>query len=231
MGRRRTWAICLGLGLFMSLVAAPSGVAGPSSSTTTSSCSLPATDLCTDYVFRGARWASTPVPYYINPTGAPAGAEQAIHDSFLTWQNETKSPAVETLLPGDHSALSFVYMGLTSARGARDGKNVVYFTPCDRCDAGSASRYVKGGKILEGDIFLNASRVWSTDLSCPPHDCGGLDLQSVATHEIGHVIDLYHVTSEAAARLTMYPGGGVGEIDKRDLGAGDVLGLRRAYPQ
>ena len=171
-----------------------------------------------------------PLPYYINLTNAPAGAEQDIHDAFLAWQNEVKSQAVEQAYPGDHSSVSFVYMGPTTATGETDGKNVVYFRVCEACGAGSADKRVRRKVNSEFDIFLNASRTWSTDLICPTQDCGGLDLQGAATHEIGHVLDLYHVADPSDALLTMY-GTEENTVAKRDLGAGDVLGVRSLYPQ
>lgn len=171
-----------------------------------------------------------PIAYYINLEGAPVGAEQDIHDAFLAWQHEIKSPQVEQAYPGDHSAVSFVYMGLTTATGATDGKNVVYFRSCDSCGAASASVRSKRKAVVEFDIFLNGTRAWVTDLACPTHECSGLDLQGVATHEVGHALDLYHVTSEAASSLTMY-GTETDTFSRRDLGAGDVLGLRSLYPE
>src|SRR5687768_3106759 len=62
---------------------APSASSKPTRPPTGSTCPLPATDLCTAYVTRGYRWPTMPLPYYINLAGAPAGAEQDIHDAFL----------------------------------------------------------------------------------------------------------------------------------------------------
>lgn len=209
---------------------APSAAGKPGSPTPGSSCPLPPTDLCTDYVTRGYRWPAMPIPYYVNLNGAPVGAEQDIHDAFLAWQNEMKSPQVKQAYPGDHSTVSFVYMGLTTATGDLDGMNVVYFEACDLCGSASANKRVRRKVNTEFNIFFNASRSWSTDLTCPTHDCGALDLQGVATHEIGHVLDLYHVSAEADTLLTMY-GTEANTFLRRDLGAGDVLGLRALYPE
>ena len=215
--------------LLLSLIPAPSGAA-PSRSR----CPLPPTDLCTDYVWRGRRWAAGPIPYVINLANAPAGAEQDIHDAFLSWQNEAGSPQVEEAYPGDQSSVSFQYQGATTATGGRDGTNTVQFTPCAAaCGAASASIAVSSGKtkrIVEFDIFINPDWGWSTDVTCPSLDCGLFDLQNAVTHEIGHALDLYHPTDEAAAELTMYGQTHANEVNKRDLGAGEVLALRRIYP-
>jgi hypothetical protein len=195
-----------------------------------STCPLPPTDLCTDYVFGNRRWASMPIAYHINPVGAPPGAEQDIQDAFLTWQSEIGSAQVETAYPGDQSNVSFLFLGPTTASRTRDGINTVFFEPCDHCGGGSVTRYTRGQQIVEFDMFINAAKPWSTDLTCPAHNCGTVDLQNVVTHEVGHVLDLYHVAEEAHAELTMYPRAVPDEIKKRDLGAGEVLGVRAAYP-
>jgi hypothetical protein len=197
-----------------------------------SACRLPASDLCTDYVTRGRLWASMPIPYYVNLTGAPVGALDDIQDSFNAWQNEVKSATLEAdpRYAGDHSAVSFVFRGLTNLSGQhQDGMNTVYFADGA---GGTASAGVWGsGKQVTGfDISVNTTRAWTTDLSCPTHTCGELDLQNVLTHEIGHVLDLYHVTDDADAELTMYPGAAPDEIKKRDLGAGEILAVRALYP-
>ena len=204
----------------------------------TSTCSLPASDTCKDFVSKGRRWSNLPIPYYVNPLRAPLGAEQDVQDAFSAWENEAKSPTVEAMYPGDASRLDFVYMGTTTAVGGRDGKNVVYFAPSSGTAAVTLS--AKGGQLAEFDLVLNANWSWSTDVTCPSHACGTVDLQNVVTHEVGHVIDLYHVTGSANSLQTMYPypadpakraaNDWSDETVKRDLSAGEILALRKAYP-
>ena len=229
---------CLLAAVSLMAALAPGASAGRPGGGSTSSCSLPATDTCTDFVSKGRRWSNLPIPYYVNVGQAPAGAELDIQDAFSAWENEVKSASVEALYPGDRSRLDFVYMGTTSALGARDGKNVVYFTP----SSGSASVTLaaKGGQLTEFDMVLNANWSWSTDLTCPAHSCGTVDVQNVVTHEVGHVIDLYHVTGSANSLQTMYPypadpakrstNDWSDEVVKRDLSAGEILAVRKAYP-
>jgi hypothetical protein len=136
---------------------------------------------------------------------------------------------VEAAYPGDGSAISFVYLGPTTAGASNDGINTVYIGPGSNGTAGTALR-LRRKEILEFDITINSNAGWSTDLTCPGHNCGALDLQNVLTHEIGHVLDLYHVSEAGQAELTMAPGAAPDETKKRDLGAGEVLALRRIYP-
>lgn len=215
--------------LAISLVSLPATAARPRTT-----CPLPPSDLCTDYVWRGRSWASLPIPYSIHLGDAPPGAEEATHDAFLAWQNEIGSPQVEAAYPGDGSGISFLYQGLTTAPDVRDGINTVYFKHCaSACGAASASVAFSNGRtkrIVEFDIAINLDWGWQTEVTCPSHDCGFLDLQNAITHEIGHALDLYHTTDEGAAELTMSGITRINEINKRDLGAGEVLALRKIYP-
>lgn len=226
-----TSGVVAALALFAAAV--PATAAPPKAST----CALPPTDLCTAYVLRSERWAQLPLVYYVNTNGAfaPLGFSDDVRDAMDAWENEVKSPGVEAAYPGDHSSIDFSYAGdLAGLAAVRDGINTVTYEPFNG-GAGYAEIYARARKLVEFDIHLNASGFsWMTDLTCPTHDCGSYDVQNVVTHEVGHVVGLYHVNDESQRLLTMrggsVNGSYVNEISKRDLGAGDVLGLRKAYP-
>lgn len=217
------------------LAATPAGAAAarPGSGT----CTLPPTDLCTAYQLRAERWGTLPLTYYVNANGAvpPLGFAQDVQDAFDAWENEVKSSGVEAAYPGDRSRIDFTYAGERVGMPAvRDGVNTVTFESYNG-GAGYVDLYTRSRKLVEFDVHLNASGfTWMTDLTCPTHDCGQYDVQNVVTHEAGHVVGLYHVNEESQRLLTMRGGSVTGsyvnEIAKRDLGAGDVLGLRAAYP-
>lgn len=194
-----------------------------------SACTLPASDMCADYVWRGHRWASQPIPFRVNVAVPLPGAEQDVLDAFAAWQNEVKSPQVEAAYPGDGSSIAFVYLGPTTAGPSNDGVNTVFIGPAGGGIGGAAVR-LRRKEILEFDITINSNVGWSTDLTCPGHNCGALDLQNVLTHEVGHALDLYHVSEAAQAELTMAPSAAADETKKRDLGAGEILAIRRIYP-
>ena len=238
MGTRRSTRIyaVLFLAAVLAAIANPAVAAagkGPNATT----CSLPPTDLCTDFVVRAERWKQLPLSYYVVTNGAipPAGFAQDVQDAFDAWEHEVKSPAVEAAYPGDRSGIDFAYAGeLMGVPAAKDGVNTVTFAPPHNGSAGSVAIYARSRTLVEFDMQLNAGVTWMTDLTCPTHDCGHHDVQNVVTHEVGHVVGLYHVGQEVHRLLTMHgnsaDGSFINEIAKRDLGAGDVLGLRKAYP-
>jgi len=64
----------------------------------------------------------------------------------------------------------------------------------------------------------------------PTERCGGsgslFDVQNIATHEIGHAINLGHVSDKLQS---MYPSSLAGETLKRTLGNGDIRGISNLY--
>ena len=84
---------------------------------------------------------------------------------------------------------------------------------------------VEKGDIYDADIEVNtADNTFSTSDEPGPED---VDLLSVLTHEVGHLLGLAH-SSEAGA--TMYPDYLRGTIDIRQLSADDEQAICSAYP-
>ncbi|MGW5187618.1 matrixin family metalloprotease [Kribbella sp. NPDC004138] len=63
----------------------------------------------------------------------------------------------------------------------------------------------------------------------PDQDRWRYDVESVLTHEIGHVYGLVNLSAAEDVNLTMYPGVRRCTGHMRTLGRGDVLGLRALY--
>jgi len=80
------------------------------------------------------------------------------------------------------------------------------------------------GEIYDADIELNAAM---EALSVGAAQPGHVDLDSLLTHEAGHLLGLSHTVDEAA---TMYPGYELGSTALRSLASDDITGLCRIYP-
>ncbi len=77
---------------------------------------------------------------------------------------------------------------------------------------------------MDYDISFETNYEWGNATIDPKM----MDLQNIATHEIGHGIglsDLYNSCTEE----TMYGFSSFGEIEKRTLNLGDITGLQKMY--
>ncbi|GAA2822942.1 hypothetical protein GCM10010522_45800 [Kribbella solani] len=94
-------------------------------------------------------------------------------------------------------------------------------------------------RAVEADIRLNSADYnWTydpaNDPKCQPaqppdQDRWRYDVESVVTHEMGHVYGLVNLSAIEDLNLTMYPGVRRCTGHMRTLGRGDVLGMRALY--
>lgn len=154
-------------------------------------------------------WPRTPVRWFATDRGVPGVSasefQAAAARAFATWQD------VPT------ASIAFQFAGFTGSQPFDDDNiSVLGFQDHPEMDRvlGATGFLVDAttGEILESDIFFNSTFPWSTTAA---GDSTRVDLESVAVHEIGHLLGLGH---SALGETEMRPEGG-----RRVLGAGSVM--------
>jgi hypothetical protein len=183
------------------------------------------------------RWTSAPVRWHATDAGvanvSPGDLQAAVARAFDTWQN------VPT------ASISFAFAGFTSALPFdEDGVSVIGFQsePDLERVLGATSFVIDDvtGEIVESDVFFNSAFQWSTSAS---GEGGRFDLQSIATHEIGHFLGLAH---SALGETELRPSGsrrvlasssvmfpiafGAANTADRTLQPDDIAGVSDLYP-
>ncbi|KZV56463.1 metalloendoprotein 1-like [Dorcoceras hygrometricum] len=74
-----------------------------------------------------------------------------------------------------------------------------------------------------GELHFDEDENWVTSRMVKPDE---LDMQSVALHELGHMLGLGHSQNAEAVMFSIFDYGYI----KRDLGRDDILGIRALYP-
>lgn len=182
-------------------------------------------------------WQQTPVRWFARDRGTrgvPAPDFQAaLARAFATWE------AVPT------ASIAFQFVGFTGAEPFDDdGASVVGFQDHPGMDRvlGATGFLIDTvtGEILESDIFFNAAMPWST---APAGDPAAFDLESVAVHEVGHLLGLGHSAlgeteprpdggrRVLASGSVMFPiSFGRGVTHDRELQPDDIAGVSDLYP-
>jgi hypothetical protein len=80
------------------------------------------------------------------------------------------------------------------------------------------------GAIRSFRMVFSNTKTWSES-----GEPGKFDVQSIATHELGHALGLDHPSDASCADETMWASAGSGETKKRTLESGDKAGLSALY--
>ena len=163
------------------------------------------------------KWPVRDVSYKVNSNSGPAGTDTALLAAMATWSEVSGAD------------FQFHHAGSSTDTGvANDGENVCSFGSIDDEDTlayNSWWYYPSTGEILESDIVFNTAFQWSSAGAS-----GKYDLQSVATHELGHALSLEDLYGPGDVEKTMYGKTSPGETKQRSLHADDVAGIVYLYP-
>jgi hypothetical protein len=171
------------------------------------------------YTLLGISWpaSSLPVHFVVNELGTPdvTNEFQVIQSSFATWSRISRC------------YFRSVYDGATAQTGndsQPDGLNLVKWADLGPGILGKTYTwyYPSTHEIIEADIAFNTDFTWATS-----GDPTKFDLQSVATHEAGHVLGIGHSDVQWA---TMWPTGSVGQTHARTLHGDDIRAASAIYP-
>jgi MYXO-CTERM domain-containing protein len=177
----------------------------------------------------GIHWSRSqlPVPYKLNVGSSRELGRtttlQVVADSFQVWE----APAC--------SAFRATFGGevTTASANPNDQQNTLLwrYTSWPSELGGSSTIGVTtpvfssgSGEIWDADIQFNGVN-WNW-VTRAPQSWGEVDAQSIATHEIGHLLGLDHSGSTAATMYAAYSGG----TNERTLSTDDINGVCAIYP-
>lgn len=165
-----------------------------------------------------AKWLTLPVVVFINPSNADvstSAAEAAVKVGMEAWNTQGGSP------------FQFLYGGRVSdTTTGYDQRNVVLFRNKSNGSAIATTYWwTMGGAVVDADvIFWDGGFTFvAGSATCPS---GGVYIEDIATHELGHVLGLHHSNVSGA---TMYPSYSRCSKTLRTLESDDIAGIRSLY--
>jgi hypothetical protein len=177
-----------------------------------------------------AVWRNGLVTYALH-SSVPEAFRSAMNASFQSWED------VNGL------SLSISSNGITGVAAADgDNQNTVMWTtsgwsalsfrpPSNALAVTLLSFDSSDGAIIDADIYFNAQTFsWGTNGSPVL-----MDVQNIATHEVGHLLGLDHSSESFIENdpelldATMYYASVSGETERRDLASDDILGIQKLY--
>jgi matrixin/K319-like protein len=181
-------------------------------------------DLCGDgtraysFMTAGVKWRTFPVTFAVDPTNSHMDATQAkdaIRKVFATYDAQ-----INPSLTNFKETITFSSAQIKISWRPMDG-------PYGQLGYTSYSYRLDTKALISATIYFDSGDRY---LASSTERCSAsgntFDLQNIATHEIGHAMNLGHVSDRLQS---MYPTSFAGETLKRSLGNGDKLGIKTLY--
>ena len=157
------------------------------------------------------------IQYEINLEGSGLGpsAASAIATCFETWDDTTNA-----------ELFSNSYTASVLEAGVRDYHNVLSFGIEEPGIIAVTTIWSISGQIVEIDVLFNTYYPWTQNGAV---ETNKMDLENIATHEIGHWLVLEDLYNRPARSVTMYGYSTYGETIKETLEADDIKGVQVIY--
>ena len=173
----------------------------------------------TGYKLTGYKWLTLPLTIRVNPGGLDETfILNAIIDSAEAWDIPANAELVDT-----YQVSTFTLDGATE-----DQVNDIVFGPIQNSNIIAQCTYWyyrTTRELVDFEIVFNTYYDWGNAAENPEL----MDVQNIATHEIGHGFGLADLYKDEFSEETMYGYGNIGETKKRTLDLGDIAGIQKLY--
>lgn len=182
---------------------------------------------CYAFLDKWAKWKELPVDYVIDPDNPDGLTEDFVVNAIYLGAEEWDAYTSAELF----GSYSIDYSSSWDS-DTPDSRNELLFGDYPREGViavtviwGYFSGPPSNRRIIEFDVLFDTDFTWG-DATLNPTV---MDLQNIATHEIGHGAGLADLYDTVCAEETMYGYSDYGETKKRDLNAGDIIGIQKLY--
>lgn len=162
-----------------------------------------------DFIVSNLKWDKSIVSFGFT-SDFPEKYKEAVRNAFQTWDkvisinfSETQNPDINIIM-GDlaHGGCPVDFSNATLAHGCMNDPE-------------------KWGNFA-GDLHFNKNHQWSTSNSINKNE---IDVETIALHEIGHILGLEHSLNNNSVLFAYYTKGSI----KRTLTSDDIDGIRELY--
>lgn len=182
---------------------------------------------CYDFMGKNIKWKDTEIVYLIDQAGSGLDVTQvetAMTAGAAEWEDHTSA----TLFGGYTTSGGLSWDG--DPGDEPDGRNELLFA--DYQQSGVIAVTVVWGyfsgppgirEIFEFDILFDTDYEWGIG------DENKMDVQNIATHELGHGLGLGDVYEDGCSEVTMYGLSEEGELIKQTLDQPDITAIQKLY--